>query len=100
VSEAAYFVRADLGISQHAYGQACAVLGRYEAATAIAAISAKHGMGLVRSPGGLLRHMVEAYLGGTLRLDRTLFGLVDKAGGIPDRKGGPGRRISRPHART
>jgi replication initiation protein RepC len=62
------------------------VLGRYEAATAIAAISAKNDMGLVRSPGGLLRHMVDAHLTGNLRLDRTLFGLVDKAGGIPARK--------------
>jgi replication initiation protein RepC len=86
ISEAAFIVRGSLGISQHAYGQACAVLGRYEAATAIAAISAKSDMGLVRSPGGLLRHMVDAHLGGTLRLDRTLFGLVDKAGGLPGRK--------------
>ena len=52
MSEAAFIVRGSLGISQHAYGQACAVLGRYEAATAIAAISAKNDMGLVRSPGG------------------------------------------------
>lgn len=82
ISEAAYIVRGALGISQHAYGQACLVLGRYEAATAIAAISAKHDAGLVRSPGGLLRHMVEAHQAGTLHLDRTLFGLVDKAGGL------------------
>jgi replication initiation protein RepC len=91
ISEAAFIVRGSLGISQHAYGQACAVLGRYEAATAIAAISAKHDMGLVRSPGGLLRHMIDAHLTGTLRLDRTLFGLVDKAGGIPARKLASGR---------
>lgn len=78
ISDAAYLVRANLGISQLAYGQACLVLGRQETATAIAAISAKHAMGLVRSPGGLLRHMIDAHLAGTLRLDRTLFGLVDK----------------------
>jgi replication initiation protein RepC len=90
-------VRGSLGISQHAYGQACAVLGRYEAATAIAAISAKNDMGLVRSPGGLLRHMVDAHLGGTLRLDRTLFGLVDKAGGLPDRKVASGPRTGFAH---
>jgi replication initiation protein RepC len=100
VSEAAFIVRGSLGISQHAYGQACAVLGRYEAATAIAAISAKHDMGLVRSPGGLLRHMIDAHLTGTLRLDRTLFGLVDKAGGIPARNPASARPPGWPHRRA
>jgi len=90
VSEAAYVVRSHLGISQHAYGQACQVLGRSETATAIAAISAKHDAGLVRSPGGLLRYMVDAHQAGTLRLDRTLFGLVDGAGGLDRARGGRG----------
>ena len=92
ISEAAYVVRSHLGISQHAYGQACQVLGRSEAATAIAAISAKHDAGLVRSPGGLLRYMVDAHQAGTLRLDRTLFGLVDGAGGLDRARGGGGGR--------
>lgn len=83
IQETADYIRRELGISPHAYGQACVVLGRMEAATAIAVIAAKHEIGLVRSPGGLLRHMVEAHLEGTLRLDKTLFGLLDKAGGIP-----------------
>jgi len=48
-----------------------------EATSAIAAISAKNRAGLVRSPGGLLRHMVGAHLKGELHLDRTLFGLAD-----------------------
>jgi len=82
ICEAAYIVRSHLGISQHAYGQACQILGRQEAATAIAIISAKAGAGQVRSPGGLLRYMTDAHVAGTLRLDRTLFGLVDKAGGL------------------
>ena len=97
ISEAAFIVRGSLGISQHAYGQACAILGRYEAATAIAAISAKHDMGLVRSPGGLLRHMVDAHVSGTLRLDRTLFGLVDKTGGLKDRKVSAGQSSGSRH---
>jgi replication initiation protein RepC len=80
VQEAAHYVRGELGISPHAYGQACVVLGRIEAATAVAAISAKHLAGLVRSPGGLLRHMVSAHQNGALQLDRTLLGLLDKAG--------------------
>ena len=86
ISEAAYEIRSHLGISQHAYGQACQILGRAGAATVIAAISAKHDAGAIRSPGGLLRHMVNAHVSGSLRLDRTLFGLVDKLGGIKGRK--------------
>lgn len=98
ISEAAYEIRSHLGISQHAYGQACQVLGRAGAATVIAVISAKHQMGSVKSPGGLLRHMVEAHRDGTLRLDRTLFGLADKTGGIEGRrKRGPALQPSRQH---
>lgn len=86
ISDAAYEIRSHLGISQHAYGQACQVLGRAGAATAIAVISAKHEAGQVRSAGGLLRYMVDAHRNGTLRLDRTLFGLADKTGGIEGRR--------------
>jgi Replication protein C C-terminal region len=75
------------------------LLGRYEAATAIAAISAKHDAGQVRSPGGLLRYMVEAHQAGTLRLDRTLFGLVDGTGGLDRAKGGTTGRFARRTAR-
>ena len=77
LTEAAGHVRVELGISQHAWGQACVVLGRQEAVVALAAIAARHERGLVRSPGGLLRHLVDAHREGTLRLDRTLFGLAD-----------------------
>ena len=44
----------------------------------MAAICARHAAGQVRSPGGLLRKMVELHQTGRLRLDRTLFGLADK----------------------
>ena len=45
---------------------------------ASAAICARHAAGKVASPGGLLRCMVELHGKGSLRLDRTLFGLADK----------------------
>lgn len=86
LTDAADVVRSHLGISQHAWGQACIVLGRIEATSAIAAISAKNRAGLVRSPGGLLRHMVDAHLKGELRLDRTLFGLADLTKGFRARQ--------------
>jgi replication initiation protein RepC len=81
--EAGWLVRSELGVSQHAWGQACVVLGRMEAVTALAAIAARHAAGQVRSPGGLLRRMVELHQQGQLRLDRTLFGLAD---GLGDRR--------------
>jgi len=78
--QAADFVRSALGISPYAWGQACITLGRQEATTALAAICARHADGKVKSPDGLLRCMVELHGKGTLRLDRTLFGLAAKLG--------------------
>jgi len=81
LDQAAAHVRSALGISPHAWGQACIALGTREAITALAAICARHAAGQVRSPGGLLRKMVELHQTGGLRLDRTLFGLAEKATG-------------------
>jgi len=77
LEEAAGYVRSELDISLHAWGQACVVLGRMEAVTMLATISARHTSGQVRSPGGLLRKMVELHQKGELQLHRTLFGLAD-----------------------
>ncbi|ONF49426.1 plasmid replication protein RepC [Methylobacterium radiotolerans] len=76
--DASTMVRHELGISQHAWGQACTVMGRMEAVVLLAAIAARHEAGEVGSPGGMLRKMVELHQSGTLRLDRTLFGLADR----------------------
>ena len=81
LDQAAGQVRSALGIYPHAWGQACVALGLKEAITALAAISARHTAGGVRSPGGLLRKMVELHQAGRLRLDRTLFGLAEKVDG-------------------
>ncbi len=78
LDRAAFHVRSALGISPHAWGQARVMLGQKEAITALAAICARHAAGKVRSPGGLLRRMVELHQQGELRLDRTLFGLAEK----------------------
>jgi len=84
LDQAAAHVRSALGISPHAWGQACIALGTREAITALAAICARHAAGRVRSPGGLLRKMVELHQTGGLRLDRTLFGL---ANGLRNKRG-------------
>lgn len=81
--EASWMVRTELGISQHAWAQACVTLGQTEAVTMLAAIAARHAAGNVKSPGGLMRRMVELHERGELRLDRTLFGLADAMKGRP-----------------
>ena len=76
--EAADHVRSALGISPHAWGQACVTLGRQEAVVALTAICARRAIAKVKSPGGLLRRMVELHGEGKLRLDKTCFGLADR----------------------
>lgn len=76
LGETALSACGELGISPHAWRQASVVLGRQAAIVALATISARHGLHLVRSPGGLLRRMVELHRESALRLDLTLFGLV------------------------
>ena len=79
LSRVAYDIRGALGISPHAWGQAWITLGGDAAITVLAVICARHAAGQVKSsPGGLLRRMVERHEAGTLRLDRSLFGLADK----------------------
>ena len=78
LARVAYDIRGAIGISPHAWGQAWIMLGHQGAVAALAAICVRHAAGKVRSPGGLLRKMVELHQKGTLRLDATLFGLADK----------------------
>jgi replication initiation protein RepC len=66
------------------------MLGQEEAITVLAAICARHAAGKVRSPGGLLRRIMELHQAGTLRLDRTLFGLADRLDGCKHRGTGAG----------
>jgi Replication protein C C-terminal region len=73
------------------WGQACLVLGRMEAIAALAVIATRHARGEVRSPEALMRKMVELHRAGELRLDKSLFGLMD--GPREDR-----RREERPDA--
>lgn len=79
LAEAAGYVRAELDISRHAWGQACVLLGgRMEAVAALAVVATRHARGEVRSPEALLRKMVELHQAGLLRLDKSLFGLMDR----------------------
>jgi len=73
-------VRRNLGISLDAWRQAVAIFGTQDAIVVLAVIAAKHAALKVTSAGGLIRRMVELHLAGTLRLDKTLFGLADGIG--------------------
>lgn len=65
-----------LGISQHAWGEACHEISREGAAVALAIIAAKHEQGRVRRPGGYLRWMTrEIAAGGVLDLGPKVYGL-------------------------
>ena len=78
--EAAGYVRAELEIGRHAWGQACVTLGgRMEAIAALAVVATRHARGDVRSPEGLLRKMVELHGKSELRLDKSLHGLKGRA---------------------
>ena len=84
VIDAAWHVRKHLGVSPGAWGEACVTLGRWPAAVAIAAIAARHEVGEVRSPGGLLRRMIELHERDELHLDRTLYGLAARSNADPE----------------
>lgn len=69
------------------------MLGRMEAIAVLAVIATRHARGEVRSPERLLRKMVELHGRGELRLDKSLFGLMDrprKSGRHPEERSSSG----------
>ena len=78
IVNAAQFAAGGLGISNHAWTEACNALGRRDAAVAVSIIAIKHDQGLIHSPGGYLRGMTEKGQAGELDLRATIFGLQDK----------------------
>jgi replication initiation protein RepC len=74
IVEAADGLRQQLGISRPAWIDACQVMGRYQAATAVAVIAAKREN--IRSPGGYLRGMIGRAQNGELHLSNSLWGLA------------------------
>lgn len=78
IVNAAQLAAAGLGISDHAWTEACNALGRRAAAVAVSIIAIKHDRGLIHSPGGYLRGMTERGQAGELDLRATIFGLQDK----------------------
>ena len=65
-----------LGISEHAWQEACQVMGPETAALAVASIDAKGRK--VLNPGGYLRGMTKKARDGEMTLSKTIVGLVNR----------------------
>ena len=78
IVDAARLAAGGLGISDHAWTEACNALGRRDAAVAVSIIAIKHDQGSIHSPGGYLRGMTEKGQAGELDLRATIFGLQDR----------------------
>lgn len=81
IVEAAYFLTADLGINKTLWKQACVVMGRAEAAIAVATISTRPEGYFTSGPGGYFAGMLRKFEKGELNLDRTLWKLRDQKWG-------------------
>jgi replication initiation protein RepC len=75
VVDAADWLRGELGVSKSLWAEACLVLGREEAAIAVAIVSAKPSGHFRSSPGGYFHGMVARAKAGELNLARTIWGL-------------------------
>ena len=80
IVDAAALVAADIGVSQHAWGEACQDLGREAAAIALTVVAVKNARGLIRSPGGYFRMMSRRGAAGALHLRPSVFGLLKEDG--------------------
>jgi replication initiation protein RepC len=79
LSEAAYRLRADFGVSQASWAEACGVLGREGAALCLLVTdrAAERPENPVARPAAYFRAMVNRARAGELRLHSSVFGLLD-----------------------
>jgi replication initiation protein RepC len=88
IVEAADWLRHDLGVSKSLWGDACLVMGREQAAIALAIVSAKPAEHFTASPGSYFHGMVNRAKAGSLNLARTVWGLREnrsRGSGAPQR---------------
>jgi replication initiation protein RepC len=80
VIEAAYRLRARLGVSQASWGEACGVLGRNGAAVCLLITdrAALRDVDPVLKPAAYFRGMMARARGGELRLHASVFGLLER----------------------
>jgi replication initiation protein RepC len=75
IVDAAPWLAQNLDVSKPLWGEACLVMGREQAAIAIAIVSAKDPGHFRTTPGGYFRGMVEKAKTGKLDLNRTLWAM-------------------------
>lgn len=75
IVDAADWLRDEMGISKFIWGEACLVMGREQAAIAVAVVSAKPQAHFRGSPGGYFHGMVWKAKAGELHLARTIWGM-------------------------
>ena len=75
IVDAADWLRDEMGISKHIWGDACLAMGREQAAIAVAIVSAKPPAHFRSSPGGYFHGMVSKDKAGELHLARTIWGM-------------------------
>jgi replication initiation protein RepC len=75
IVDAADWLRDEMGISKHIWGDACLAMGREQAAIAVAIVSAKPPAHFRGSPGGYFHGMVSKAKAGDLHLARTIWGM-------------------------
>jgi replication initiation protein RepC len=81
VQAAEKYLRPSLGISATLWGEACRVMGRDQAALALAIVSTKADSHFTSGAGGYFAGMVRKAGRGELRLERTLWALKDRKWG-------------------
>ena len=86
VLDAADYLRGELGVSRHLWGEACQSMGRDAAAVAMAIVSTKPEAHFTRSAGGYFAGMVRKHQKGELHLQRSLWALREAKYGKTDRR--------------
>jgi replication initiation protein RepC len=84
-------LRRELGVSPSLWGEACVVMGREQAAVALAIVSTKQPGYFTRGAGGYFAGMARKAARGELRLERSVWALTRPAAG-PRAPGLPGDR--------
>ena len=93
VTAAGQWLRPDLGVSVHLWGEACRAMGREQAALALAIVSTKPEAHFTRGAGGYFAGMVRKAERGELRLERTLWALKNQKWGAPKGNAGGARGL-------
>lgn len=86
VDAAGDHLRPELGVSPSLWGEACRVMGREEAALALAIVSTKQPEQFTSGPGGYFAGMVRRAAKGELHLERTVWALRERKWGKPGKR--------------